>query len=331
MLKNKTNKFLNVLLSLFLVLTFIIFLTGCVNNKNNDKKPNEEPLKKYSLAVPNGSPNIAVAGLTNLFAPNQVASEDGPNKIAPHFQKGEKDIIVAAVIQGAILANKLKDKFQYKLHGIVAKNNFYMASVSETKFNCESLKDKTIGIFGKNETPGALLNIIYKDHKNFIEHAAVKDMMVPILEGKVAAGIVAEPILTQLIAQAKASGQTVHFQALSELLPVDFGDIYQAGLFINKKITDQKEINSIKAAFIKNYESFKTNASDYLDNAYKAENRILNIANEKQLAVFKKAAPKMGITFDEMNKDNIVKVKAFLEFNARAINKPTKVDDTFFN
>lgn len=321
----KNIKIFTFILGLVILLIFLVLLSSC---KDNTPKNNR---RKYSLAVPNGSPNIAVAGLTNLFDMDKVSAEDGPQNIAKHFTKGEKDIIVGAVIQGALLSNKLKENFNYHLHAIIAKNNFYMASVKEERFDNVALKDKTIGRFGVNETPGALLNAIYPAHSNYKDHNSVKDLLAPILTGSVDAGIIAEPLLTVLKSKAKEANKTLHFQKLTELLPKDFGDIYQAGLFINKNITDEKEIIYIKEEFQKNYDSFINNSEDYLDKANGKEKKILNIVDTKQLQLFKKAAPNMGICFEIITVDILNKVKAFLEFNKKTTNKNTIVTDSFFN
>ena len=78
------------------------------------------------------------------------------------------------------------------------------------------------------------------------------------------------------------------------------------------------------------YDSFINNSEDYLDKANGKEKKILNIADTKQLQLFKKAAPNMGICFEIVTVDILNKVKAFLEFNKKTTNKNTIVTDSFF-
>jgi NitT/TauT family transport system substrate-binding protein len=219
-----------------------------------------KPLEWNSLSIlsPKGAPAVALIPLIENGT-DTIELVDGADLLSAELVKGEKDVIIAPVNLGAMLASK--GSSTYKLYGIVTWGNLYIVGIEGGVWLTDV---RPIALFGDKAVPGVVFNKIesklgYTVQKDFFN--SVTDVQGQLLGGQYILGMLAEPAVTATIAKAKQNNLTLSVvndvQALWKEA-TGFDNYPQAAIFVKSDLTED-QMKQVDARFASMLE-FNTSA-----------------------------------------------------------------------
>lgn len=219
-----------------------------------------QPLEWNSLSIlsPKGAPAIALIPLMENGT-DTIELVDGADLLSAELVKGEKDVIIAPVNLGAMLASK--GSSTYKLYGIVTWGNLYIVGIEGGVWLTDV---RPIALFGDKAVPGVVFNKIesklgYAVQKDFFN--SVTDVQGQLLGGQYILGMLAEPAVTATIAKAKQNNLSLSVvndvQALWKEA-TGFDNYPQAAIFVRSDLT-KDQMAQVDARFASMLE-FNTSA-----------------------------------------------------------------------
>lgn len=212
-----------------LTLSMLLLATSCNNNNDN-----------LTILTPTGAPSLA---FYNYYNDDNYQTNSTPINIVSQMTENGDDIIVIDTIKGIQTIN---EGAPYKLACNITFGNFYIASTGNDDNNIMD-KDDEIVIFGKNQTPDKIFNLLYGSDYNITYVPAVSDASKCLISGKtldlkkdVDYVFIAQPVLTNALNNNKKASI---YQNIQELYTQKTQkELIQAGLFV-KNGTSKRQIN----------------------------------------------------------------------------------------
>lgn len=249
-----------------------------------------------SLIAPSGSPLLAISSY--LYENKNVKYEvsNGSDPLVSAFSTSSHDIIVAPINLGLNFYNKTS---KYVLFETIVWGNLYVVSRNPME-NLEDLNNKTLTIFGTNQTPDILMNTFSKEYNltydvNRVD--SVENANSLFLAKQTDYIISAEPSLSKV--KEKCNNEKLYIIDLQEEWKkmTQKSSYPQAGVFVKKdKVNDLKdELNKIKSNINSINDDLDYQVSCAMETPLKSlgENTI------------KSALPNCHIGIDENQKDAI--------------------------
>ncbi len=259
---------------ILLISIFVLLLSGC--------KKEEE----ISVILPNGTPLIAIAGVSN----DNVNYENIGNTflLTAAFTSKSHDIIIAPINVGAKLYNT--NSSVYKLDSIITFSNIYL--VSKNKLDRVSdLEGKKIAAYGANLTPGIMLEKVLEGINCEVNYyTGASEVVAFLVNDSVDCILTAEPTLSNLIISKKLD---LNILDVSKLLEDDIPLIPQAGIFVNPDSKNKDEISKYITQIKENIEYLNTSPSDYSKKIVNI-NEWLTLLSEE---IIKESIPKSNINY----------------------------------
>lgn len=200
-----------------------------------------QPLKWNALSIlaPKGAPAVALVPLYEKGV-DTIELVDGPDLLSAELVKGEKDVIIAPVNLGAMLASK--GSSTYKLFGIVTWGNLYVVGSATPATDPAT----PIALFGDKAVPGIVFaqveaNLGYPVEKTFF--ASVTDVQGQLLSSQYALGLLAEPAVTATLAKAKQANLSLSVVSDLQALwkeKTGFDNYPQAAIFVKADLSDDQ-------------------------------------------------------------------------------------------
>ena len=264
----------------------VLLLTGC------NTIPNTE---KINILAPSGTPLLAISPYLHENKNNiNYSVADGPDGLAPAFSSGSHDIIVAPINLGANVYSKNQ---KYVLFETIVWGNLYV--VSNNKMNSFlDLKDKTITLFGTNQTPDIIMKSLARE--NNIEYETVRLDSVEnvnsyFMQNKAEYIVSAEPSLSVLKSK-KPNLQVLDLQEEWKKITGNYS-YPQAGIFVLKE-----KAQTLKTELLK----MKNNILTILDDVdYSAECALETPLKKLGKEALKTALPNSHIGINENQKEAI--------------------------
>ncbi|MDT8337017.1 MAG: hypothetical protein RQ856_04225 [Candidatus Izemoplasmatales bacterium] len=225
-----------------LILIFLLLLASLFSCAQSEQ---------ITIMAPAGAPALAQIYLQNNDD-YLVDIVNGPDPLVAAFGSKSHDFIFAPTNLGAKLYN---NGIEYIFIAGVTFGNYFLATVTETNFNLDSLEGKEIICFGMNNTSDIVLryildsnninaSITYVDSLEMANSSLIADNNAIILS--------AEPALSVL--QTKVSGiKTIDLQAEYQTLTGE-NSYPQSGVFARKDLSERiidKFLNDLKNSILK--------------------------------------------------------------------------------
>lgn len=270
----------------YVLFSTVLVLCGCSNGKNNKEE--------LTMIAPTGTPLL---GLSTYLKENDNASCEvvsGSDPLLAAFTQASKDIIVAPVNLGA---NMFAKTGNYVLFETFVWGNLYVASNNPIN-SFQDLQDKTIAIFGTNQTPDIIMQTLAAENNVTYEKElteSVTSSQTLFMSGQVDYFVAAEPSLSKIRLQ-----QTIYTLDLQdEWEKITGSSSYpQAGIFVKKD-----QVTRLKKELIKMRDEVK---DILLDVDYTAD-CALEQSSFQALGkdVIKESLPNCHFGIDENQKDAI--------------------------
>ena len=191
---------------LFIVIALLLtVLAGCSTGTTPTKTPTTN--KVLTVLAPKGAPAIGVLGYARKNAA-QVTTVDGADLLQAALvnPNSEYDVVVAPVNLGAKLISA--GKSDYKLAAIITWGNLYIIST-----DTELKADAPMATFGQGAVPEKVFETVksslgYTGEVTYF--SAVSEVAGQLIAGKYTTGLVAEPVMSEVIAAGKARGVTLY-------------------------------------------------------------------------------------------------------------------------
>lgn len=316
---------------LLISLFFGLFAAGVFSNGNIDNRSGGEFTVK--VTVPSGGPAIALSKL--IYEKKQFKNStteyevvDGPDLLQARLISGEADIAIAATNFASVMYEKNKSLI---LAAPIIWGNLYCIT-SENISSVSDLKGKTVYSFGRGVTPDLtarevlIKNGLTPDKDFNIQYlASAADIPPAFLSGKASIAIVAEPMLSAILAKKTNTKIILDIQKEWQ---THFGDYYpQSAIIIKNEFL--KAHPKYVAQFL---DSVKEAVAWVNSNPEKAAEYSSKIAALPSVQVLVKAIPRLNIKFVDAG---TAKVSTEKYFNILASYDPKFIggklpDDDFY-
>ena len=243
---------------LFIVCCLLLtVLSGC----SSAQTPADD--KVLTVLAPKGAPTIGILGYVKDNAA-QVTTVDGSDLMQAAFVNPDPqyDVIVAPVNLGTKLISA--GKSDYKLAAVVSWGNLYILSTDE------QLKgDAALAAFGQGAVPEKVLDTV-KDTLGFTGeitwYSAVSEVAGQLIAGKATTGLVAEPVMSKVMATAAAKGVT--YNVVADLQQAwkqatGFDNYPQAAIFVRQE--DYDAHSTVYNSFFSTVDSYLASSSSIVD------------------------------------------------------------------
>jgi len=189
-----------------LLIVFALLMTvlaGCASN--TAPKADHTASKVLTVLAPKGAPAIGMLGYARNSS-SQVTTVDGADLLQAALVNPtpQYDVIVAPVNLGVKLI--AGGKSTYKLAAVLTWGNLYIISTATT------LKaDAAMAAFGQGAVPEKVLTTVQSSlgyNGQITWFSAVSEVAGQAIAGKFDTALVAEPVMTKVIAAGKAKGVT---------------------------------------------------------------------------------------------------------------------------
>lgn len=209
-----------------------------------------EEKNEISLIAPSGSPLLAISSY--LYENKNVKYEvsNGSDPLVSAFSTSSHDIIVAPINLGLNFYNKTS---KYVLFETIVWGNLYVVSRNPIE-NLKDLNNKTLTIFGTNQTPDILMKTFSNEYNltydvNRVD--SVENANSLFLAKQTDYIISAEPSLSKVKEKCDTNNEKLYIIDLQEEWKkmTQKSSYPQAGVFVKKdKVNDLKdELNKIKS------------------------------------------------------------------------------------
>ncbi|MFA6649144.1 MAG: hypothetical protein WCS48_03515 [Candidatus Izemoplasmatales bacterium] len=213
--------------TLIVILTFLIItiLFGCQNETS-----------VLTIMTPAGSPALSQLYVQEDSEHYTVDVINGSDPLLAAFASGSHDVIFAPTNLGAKLYNS---GTEYQFAGTVTWGNYYLVAKGQTVFDLESLTDKTILAFGKNQTSDIILQYILAENDIEVIFAepyadSTADTLSRFIADNSLIILIAEPSLSVLASRVEGL-QIIDLQ--NEYEELTGADSYpQAGVFVKTSL-----------------------------------------------------------------------------------------------
>ena len=219
----------------------MLLLSGCANNKTNNKSNSSEPvLQDLKILCPTGAPAFAFYkhGKNSNFETNT----DPKNIVAMMNKNSEKQLIVIDTVSGV---KAIQNGAPYKLAATLTFGNFFIASTGKDDNNTMDPGDKIV-LFGQGITPDLLFHHLYGDtYDSGIEYVTnVQDAAKCLIQGKnlvtgneIKYVFIAQPVLLNALAKNANAAKYVDVQ---EAYKAKSGgkELIQASVFVKNDADD---------------------------------------------------------------------------------------------
>lgn len=218
-----------------LPLLLVTLLAGC----------GKEKAKDLTIISPTGAPAVA---FYNYATDKNYTTNGTPSNIVSSMTKNGTDIVVIDTLSG--LKAIKNASAPYKIFATITFGNFYLVGTGHDENNTIDPDDKIV-LFGQNQTPDKLFQLLYKDFNNVSYVTNVQEAGTCLCSGKklqtqedVDYVFVAEPILTNITSnqQCATYGKTTITSIQDKYKEVTNDKrLTQASIFV-KNGTDKKSL-----------------------------------------------------------------------------------------
>ncbi len=215
----------------------ITFLAGCTKDKANE----------LTIISPTGAPAVA---FYNHATNDNYTTNGTPANILSGMTKNGKDIVVIDTLSGL---KAIKDaEAPYQIFATITFGNFYLVGTGNDD-NQTIDQDDNIVLFGQNQTPDKLFQLLYPNFTNISYVTNVQESGKCLCSGKTTNGaedvdyvFVAEPIMTNILTNQECNTymktniidiQEKYKEATQDKL------LTQASMFVKKGI-DAKQLET---------------------------------------------------------------------------------------